>query len=155
MLPWFKLQGSTVLTVMSGAPFNVVTGMDDRLDGFLNDRPTGLDRNTGESTSLDAINAERQRLNDEFGWDVDHGRYLAPVSSLREPTWAQLDLRVWKPFGYGGGDKQGQVFLQIINVFDRENGGFVDGRLVSQTFGQVIGQAAPGRTFETGVRFGF
>ena len=154
-LPWFGLRGSAVVTMMTGAPFNIVTGMDDGLDGFLNDRPAGLGRNTGEDTPIDVINSERADLNDEFGWVPGDADYLEPVAALEEPDYAQFDVRIWKPFAYGGGNHRGQFFLQVFNLFDRQNGGLVDGRIVSPTFGRVVGQASPPRTFEAGARFGF
>ena len=45
-------------------------------------------------------------------------------------------------------------FLQVINLLDRENGGLVEGRVASQSFGQVITLAGPPRTVELGFRIG-
>jgi hypothetical protein len=145
VLPWGGIVTSWVLQGASGAPFNVTTGNDDNLDGFLTDRPAGVGRNTGASTSLAAVNALRAvpYLN------------LAPVTHIDEPTSVQLDLRVAKPFSLGGNGRRGQAFLQVFNVFDRWNGGPVDGVATSRTFGQAIGQTGPPLTAEVGFALSF
>lgn len=145
VLPWAGIVTSWVLQGSSGVPFNVTSGNDDNLDGFLTDRPGGVGRNTGASTSLDAVNALRAvpYLN------------LAPVTHLEEPTFVQLDVRVAKPFSLGGNGRQGQAFLQAFNVFDRWNGGPIDGVATSRTFGQPIGQTGPPLTVEIGFAAAF
>ena len=39
-----------LVSLASGAVFNVTTGVDDNMDGILTDRPEGVGRNSGEST---------------------------------------------------------------------------------------------------------
>ena len=38
----------TILSMISGMPFNIITGTDDNNDTVLNDRPPGVGRNTGK-----------------------------------------------------------------------------------------------------------
>jgi hypothetical protein len=152
-LPWGGILTSWVLQASSGVPFNVTTGNDDNCadsrecpDGFLTDRPAGVGRNTGASTSLEAVNALRAvpYLN------------LAPVTHLEEPNFVQLDVRIAKPFPLGGEkDHHGEAFLQVFNVFDRFNGGPIDGTATSRTFGQPVGQIGPPLTVELGVALSF
>jgi len=142
-IPWGGLRISGVLHLASGAPFNVTTGKDDNLDGIKSDRPDGIARNTGERTDLEAVNALRAEEN------------LEPVTHLDEPSFAQLDLRLWKPFGWGARKGGGQVFLQVFNVLNRDNFVIMEGRAVAPNFGRPIGLAGPPRTLELGVQVAF
>ena len=140
-LPWGGVIASGLLQISSGAPFNVTTGSDGNLDGFATERPAGVGRNSGADTPLEPVNALRT------------AQGLAPIDSLSEPTFAQLDLRVAKPFPLGRG--RGEAYLQIFNLFDRENGAPVDGVSTSGTFGDTIGVAGPPLTVEGGFRMTF
>jgi len=142
VLPWWDLRASGVIQVASGAPFNVTTGRDENLDGLTNDRPQGVGRNTGAATDLGPVNALR----------LVEG--LPRVTSLREPTFFQVDLRISKPFGLGG-ERGGETFLQVFNLLDRFNGGPIEGRATSQDFGKAIGQVSPARTLELGLKLDF
>ena len=136
------VRASAVLQLSSGAPFNVTTGDDDNLDGIKSDRPPDVGRNTGESTPLHLIN------------EIRIAKGLPVVDSLNEPSLVQLDLRVWKPFPLGsGGD--GQVFIQVFNLFNRVNPAMIEGRATAINFGQPTAQATLPRTVESGVRFAF
>ncbi len=148
-LPWMGFRMSGLLSLASGAPFNVTTGTDDNLDGILTDRPDGIGRNSGEDTDLTVVNALRQQFNEQRLLD------LAPVASLEEEPFAQLDLRFWRPFTLASGRTSGEFFLQVFNVTDRTNVGLVEGRVIAPNFGQVIGVAGPPRTFEMGLRLAF
>jgi hypothetical protein len=140
-LPLIGLRASTVVQYATGIPFNVTTGTDDNLDGILSDRPEGVGRNTGEDTPLAPVNALR----------VEAG--LEPVTSLDEPDFAQVDIRFYKRFGINQNKGNGELFLQVINLFDRENAGLIEGRVLSGNFGRTITLAGPPRTIELGLRF--
>ena len=45
--------------------------------------------------------------------------------------------------------------FNLNNLFDRFNGGPVDGRISSRTFGEPVGLLGPPRTAELGVRLDF
>lgn len=137
------LRLSGMVQFASGAPFNVTTGTDDNLDGITSDRPAGVGRNTGERTSLAAIN------------DVRIAAGLVPVTSLKEPTLAQIDLRVAKTFASSESRSTCDFYLQVFNLMNRFNGGPVEGRVTSASFGEPVGYAAPPRTIEVGVRLDF
>jgi len=142
-LPWMGLHASGVMQLASGAPFNVTTGGDENIDGITTDRPTGVSRNTGADTPLDPVNELRAKNG------------LSPVDSLHEPTFMQVDLRVWKPFSNRSGKGGGEAFLQVFNLMDRFNGGPIEGRATSRDFGEAIGQVGPPRTLELGFRLDF
>ncbi len=139
-LPWMGLHASTVFQVASGAPFNVTTGRDENIDGITTDRPPGVGRNTGADTPLGPVNYIRAEVG------------LPPVSSLHEPTFMQVDLKVWKPFDFQVHKGGGEAFLQVFNLMDRFNGGPIEGRVTSVKFGEPIGQIGPPRTLELGIR---
>ena len=147
-LPFMGFRLSGVMQLASGLPFNITTGQDDNLDGILSDRPQGVRRNSGEDTPLAVVNDLRAEHNVTLPPD----QQLAPIASLSEPTFAQLDLRFYRPFSWGKG--HGEFFFQVFNVFDRENGGLIEGRAIARSFGEVITLAGPPRTIEAGLKLG-
>jgi hypothetical protein len=146
-LPFWQVRAAAVLQLSSGMPYNITTGQDDNLDGILNDRPPGIDRNAGQSGSVDAVNAVRDQPVVP----------LAPLDSLpREPTFFQIDLRLYRSFGFGTGRRgAAQAFLQIFNLLDRENVGLVEGRAISPNFGEPVLLAGPPRTVELGLKVAY
>ncbi len=126
------IRGSIILQYSSGVPFNVTTGKDDNQDGILSDRPAGLGRNTGERT------------------DLGDGR------RFHQPAFAQVDLKLTRPFLYGNRENEAEVYLQVVNLLNRENGGLVQGQLNNPAFlgrpGLLVG---PPRIVELGLRLGF
>jgi hypothetical protein len=146
---WRGFRVSGVLTWSSGLVFNVTSGTDINVDGILTDRPPGVARNAGEDTDLAAINAFR--LSD----DNPNPLTRVPVTRLDEPTFAQVDLRIHRPFVFKDGRGTGDVYLQVINLMNRENIGLIDGRIVSQNFGNGIMLAGPPRTIVTGFKIGY
>lgn len=152
-LPWMGLHASGMIQLSSPAPFNVTTGQDDNLDGISTDRPAGIGRNTGEDTLLASVNALREQENELRRL---RGQAELPlVTSLHAPSFFQVDLKVSKPFVMRDGEAKGEMFLQVFNLLDRVNGGLVDGRVVSPSFGRTIGLAGPPRTLELGLRLGY
>src|SRR5262249_29208564 len=128
------LRVSGVYQLASALPFNVTTGTDDNLDGITSDRPPGVGRNTGVDTPLSSINSYRT------------ANGLGPVTSLSAPYLSQLDLRLYRNFAAKRGKLGGQVFVQVFNLFNRFNGGLVEGRVLAHNFGSVITAAAPPRS---------
>ncbi len=146
---WRGFRVSGVLTWSSGLVFNVTSGTDINVDGILTDRPPGVHRNAGEDTDLAAINAFR--LSD----DNPNPNTRVPITRLDEPTFAQVDLRIHRPFVFKDGRGTGDVYLQVINLMNRENIGLIDGRIVSGNFGNGIMLAGPPRTIVTGFKIGY
>jgi outer membrane receptor protein involved in Fe transport len=142
-LPWLGLRASTVIQFASGVPFNVTTGLDENYDGINTDRPEGVGRNTGEDTPLGPVNEIRR----------DEG--LPEVASLRQPSFAQVDIRITKPFVAGRGERRAEAYVQVFNLLNRYNGGPVDGRVTSLYFGRPVGYAGPPRSVEAGLKFAF
>jgi len=140
---------SGVVTWSSGLAFNVTSGVDDNVDGILTDRPPGVERNAGKGTDLNAINAYRTST------DNPNPDTRVAIAGLREPAFAQVDLKIHRPFSLRGGQGMGEVYFQIFNLMDRENIGLIDGRIVSPNFGTGITLAGPPRTIVSGIRMGF
>ncbi len=147
---WKGFRVSGVLTWSSGLVYNVTSGTDINVDGILTDRPHGVARNAGEETNLAAINAFR--VSD----DNPNPTTRVPISRIpSEPEFAQVDLRIHRPFLFSEGRGTADVYLQVINLLDRENIGLIDGRIVSENFGKGITLAGPPRTIVTGFKIGF
>ncbi|HXI04600.1 MAG TPA: TonB-dependent receptor [Candidatus Saccharimonadales bacterium] len=142
-LPWWGLRISGALQAASGAPFNVTTGKDENMDGIASDRPAGVGRNTGSRTDLGVINSMRKAVG------------LSAVHHLEEPNFYQVDLKLSRPFAFRQGGYPGELYVQIFNLFDRFNGGPVDGAVLSDHFGEPIGMAGPARTVVLGLKMGF
>ena len=106
-------------------------------------------RNSGKRTALDAIN----QLRAEHNVTLPSGEQLEPVGGLSEPSFAQLDLRLFRPFHFGE-KGEGTAFLQVFNLMDRENGGLIEGRAIARGFGEVVTLAGPPRTVELGLKLG-
>ncbi|MBZ5566095.1 MAG: TonB-dependent receptor [Acidobacteriia bacterium] len=51
--PWLNLGAS--VSLLSGVPFNITTGLDENRDGLANDRPVGVTRNTGKGPGVAVI----------------------------------------------------------------------------------------------------
>jgi hypothetical protein len=155
--PLWGLQVSPLVTFATGSPFNVTLGEDANLDGFDQERPAGLGRNTGASTPINVVNQQRE------AWctDVDsHGNpkeetpCLPPFTGrLTEPDFVQVDVKVAKNFGGAHADFQG--YVQVINVFNHANLAGVDGAINSANFGKPLTLAGPPRIVELGLKFGF
>ncbi len=142
-LPWLGLNASATLQYASSLPFDVTTGRDENVDGLTNDRPAGVGRNTGDDTKLDSINALRRKAG------------LPMIESLTSQDFLEVDFRLARPYQFGAGKTKGEWFMQVFNLFDRNNVSLIEGRVTSRSFGQPLGLAGPPRTLELGVRFGF
>ena len=174
--PWWGLKISPVINYRSGAPFNVTLGIDDNAvnlagvdtqgrllpDGFAQERPAGLARNTGANTPISLVNQIREEwCNDTVMVDgnAEPTEQLATPclpaydGTLEEQNFFQVDVRVGRAFGMG--DSQVEAFVQIFNLFNRANRGYVDGAINSRNFGKPLTLVGPPRIVEMGVRFGF
>lgn len=175
-IPRWGLKISPVVNYRSGAPFNVTLGIDDNAvnladvdtqgrllpDGFAQERPPGLGRNTGANTPISLVNEIREAwCNDTVmvdGFAEPTPQLATPClpaydGILKEESFIQVDLRVTRAFDMG--DSQLEAFVQIFNVFNRANRSNVDGAINSRNFGKPLNVVGPPRIVEMGVRFGF
>ena len=56
-------------------------------------------------------------------------------------NFLQVDLRVYKRFPFASEKGTGEVFLQVFNLFDRENFATIEGRATARNFGEGIALA--------------
>jgi hypothetical protein len=115
----------------------------------MNDRLPGESRNSGENTPLGAINEIRADENMVLTAD----QQLGEVTSLNEPSFTQVDLRLYHRFLFAERHGTGEIYFQVFNLLDRVNYGRIYGRIDSPLFGKGITLAGPPRTVELGLRF--
>lgn len=57
----FKLELAPMFTFNSGRPYNVISGLDENNDSVLNDRPTGVARNSGRGPKYASLDVSLSR----------------------------------------------------------------------------------------------
>ena len=154
-IPWWNVRVSGAFQAASALPYEIITGSDFNLDGQMNDRPDGIARNAGADADLEIINQVRADYNADIAplFVTDPSLELPMISSLPEPWLFQVDVRLYRQFRLGSGTR-GEMFLQVFNLFDRNNIGRIEGRIISRDFGSPVSLAGPPRTVEFGLRIG-
>jgi hypothetical protein len=92
-LPW-NIRLNPFITLSSGAPFNITTGIDNNLDSSFNDRPafaTDLNRSSVVVTKYGA-----------FDKNPIAGQTIIPRNYGRGPATFTTNLNLSKTFGFGG-----------------------------------------------------
>jgi hypothetical protein len=80
--PWgIKVGAST--NIISGLPYNVVTGFDTNQDGQLNDRPAGTEFNSGRGDTSWQVNARASKV---FGFGSVRTEFLVEAFNLFNTT---------------------------------------------------------------------
>ncbi|MGE0886441.1 MAG: carboxypeptidase regulatory-like domain-containing protein [Blastocatellales bacterium] len=149
------LRLGTIFQASSATPYNVTTGFDNNGDSIINDRPSGIGRNSQRG-------AGRWDLSQRLSWGFSFGK----------PPEAQgsggPQIRVIRG-GSDSGDMLGMMsgmpganqkrfrtefFIQATNLFNNVNPIGFSGVQTSPFFGQPTA-AMPGRRIETGMRFSF
>ena len=142
----YGFQLSTIVSLRTGPPWNVIAGKDLVGDGDTStQRPAGLVKNAGgqdNQTNLDIINAYRASLK------------LAPVT-MAQLTQSDgdklLDLRFTK--GVKLGERmRADLFMEAYNVFNHANYEVPNGVASSPAF-LIRTVARDGRQLQWGVRF--
>ncbi len=171
-LPW-NLTANTRLRANSGRPFNIITGKDDNNDTVTNDRPAGVQRNSGEGPGLFNIDLTlsktislKSNRNGQQGRNFPGGS--PPPGGIGGPG------RGGGPSsggGRGGGGRGGgfggrgggrgrsggpemRIFANLRNALNHTNFTRFSGVLTSPFFGQPNSARSP-REVELGVRFSF
>lgn len=121
-----RFRFAAVLTMKSGAPFDITTGRDDNRDTVASDRPQGVTRNTGHGPSFSQMDVRVTKV------------FRAPrPSTSADRTPDNLELAV-----------------DVFNAFDRTNAvGFV-GVQTSPLFGRAVA-AKDSRGCQLSVRYKF
>jgi hypothetical protein len=145
---------NTQAQAQSAAPYNIITGIDDNLDGVVNDRPEGVGRNSGRgSARFDmSLRVSRQFT---FGPPRGQGGRGAAAAAQLGPGGGR------GRGGPGGGNIDGngqrfstEVWISANNVLNRVNYLNYVGNRLSDRFGQAT-SAAQARRIEVGMNFRF
>lgn len=142
---------SSVFQATSALPYNITTGFDNNGDTVINDRPTGVGRNS-------ARGAARWEIGSRLSWGTDFG-----PEQQQGPGGPQIRM-----IRVGGGDGAAppslpnaatkkyrlEFYAQAFNLLNHANLGAFTGVETSPFFGQAT-SAQPPRRMELGMRFNF
>ena len=155
-MPW-KLRASTNLSIASGTPFNITTGIDNNGDGVFTDRP--------DLVSSSFAGAIVTRFG-TFNPNVVNGDLSRNFGT--NPARVNLDLDLSRTFaltksqssaagpGSRGTDREYRLTVDVraTNILNYTNVVGLSGVLNSPFFGRA-NIALPARHIETGLRFSF
>ena len=145
-LPW-GVQLATIVSLRNGNPWDVTAGVDLDRDGNNQDRPAGLQKNSGgteSETNLAIINAFRQ------------SRSLAPITMdqlTRTSADRVVDLRATKQFQIRNRTRF-EVFLEAYNLLNGVNFENPSGVITSGSFATYT-TARDARQIQWGARIQF
>jgi hypothetical protein len=148
------VRASVNLTIQSGAPYNMTTGLDDNDDGVFNDRPEGVTRNALRGDPTWNLNMQ---VNKRFNLGG-----LRPTQPGRAQQGGALFQRGGGGFGGGRGGNNNnnnsrfgvELFAQANNLLNHVTRTGYTGNLSSQFFGEATGVNG-GRDINVGLRFQF
>jgi Carboxypeptidase regulatory-like domain len=141
---------SAIIQATSALPYNITTGFDNNGDTVINDRPSGVGRNS-------ARGAARWEIGSRLSWGKDFGPEQQQTGG---PQIRMVRVGAGEgaapPSLSSGGAKKYRVefYLQAFNLLNHTNLGIFNGVLVSPYFGQPT-SAQPPRRMETGLRINF
>jgi hypothetical protein len=121
-----------VLTLASGAPFDITTGSDDNHDLSANDRPPGVTRNTGRGPGLAQIDLRISKL------------FALPRAVSRDDP----ELRKRSEA------QNFELTADFFNVLNRTNPSTIVGVASSPLFGRAVAARQP-RTIQLSARYRF
>lgn len=149
-----RVRLGTTFNYLSAMPYNITTGFDNNGDAIINDRPTGVLRNS-------ARGAGQVNLGTRLSWAFGFGK-------VKEQGGGPMQVRVIR--ASGDGDMLGampgagmslankryrtEFYVQASNAINHTNLTNFIGVQTSPFFGHAIA-ALPGRRMETGMRFSF
>ncbi|MEZ5290922.1 MAG: carboxypeptidase regulatory-like domain-containing protein [Vicinamibacterales bacterium] len=145
-LPW-GVQLSTIVSLRTGNPWDIIAGVDLDRDGNNQDRPAGLQKNSGgreSDANLAIINNLRQARN------------LAPITMdqlTRTSRDRVVDMRATKAFR-AGAKARFEVFLEAYNLLNTVNFENPSGSISSGSFATYT-TARDARQIQWGARIQF
>lgn len=141
---------SAIVQATSALPYNITTGFDDNKDTVINDRPTGIGRNSARGVS-------RWEIGSRFSWAKDFGPEQQPTGGpqVRMVRIGGGDGAAPPSIGMGGTKKYHlEFYAQAFNLLNHTNLGVFNGVLTSPYFGNAT-SAQPPRRLEIGTRINF
>jgi hypothetical protein len=140
------------VTAESGAPVNILSGVDSNLDGIATDRPDLVG-----NPALPGGRSRASQISQFFntaafakaaGLDGTAGRNI-----VRGPALANWNVSAFKEFQIYESHRI-QFRTDFFNFFNEVNLGSPNGTLTSPSFGKVT-TAADGRTLQFGLKYRF
>lgn len=141
---------SAIVSASSALPYNITTGFDNNGDTIINDRPSGVGRNSGRG-------AGRWEIGSRLSWGVNFGPEqqptggpqvrmvrIGPGEGASAPTMASGSTKKYRF----------EMYAQAFNLLNHTNLGGFSGVQTSPFFGQATSAQLP-RRFELGMRFNF
>jgi len=149
------LRLNSIFQASSATPYNITTGFDNNKDSTINDRPSGVSRNSERG-------AGRWDMSTRLSWGFGFGKPPesqgggGPQVRILRGSSDSGEMLSGMPSMPGANNKRfrTEFFIQATNVFNHANPIGFSGVQTSQFFGQATG-ALPGRRMETGMRFSF
>jgi hypothetical protein len=142
----------------SGTPYNITTGRDDNGDTVTNDRPVGVGRNSARGDSVFTLSGNFS-YSRTFGRRTGEGGAGGTTVIMRDGAAAAgggqvMVMPAGGPMPSNSGRYSFNLFLNARNLLNTVNPQGYSGVMTSPLFGRPTG-AAPARTVDIGVRFGF
>lgn len=147
------LRLGTIFQASSATPYNLTTGFDNNGDSIINDRPSGIGRNSQRG-------AGRWDLSQRLSWGFSFGKppeaQGGPQVRVIRGSSDSGDMLGMMGGLPGANQKRfrTEFFIQATNLFNNVNPIGFSGVQTSPFFGQPTA-AMPGRRIETGMRFSF
>jgi hypothetical protein len=135
------------LNVSSGAPYTLLTGIDDNGDLIFNDRPAGADRNTLRAPGQLSLNAN-------FGYSFTFGPRAVTPGQITAITIANGVPQAISVAAPQNGRFRIGVSVNATNITNRANYVGYSGVMTSPLFGRPR-DVANLRRFDISVNFGF
>jgi hypothetical protein len=134
----------------SALPYNITTGFDNNGDGVVNDRPNGVERNSGRGSAQWDFDV---RISWAFGFGKVKDSTPRGRAGVLRPGGDVETLAALSP-GSSSGRFRCQLYFQAFNLLNHTNLTNFVGVQTSPFFGHATA-ALPGRRLETGLRFSF
>lgn len=149
---WKNLRFGTSFQASSATPYNITTGFDDNGDTVINDRPTGVSRNSARGAGRYDVSV---RLGYGFGWGKPREAAGGPqVRMIRGGDGGEM-LGAMGGLGSGTSHRyRMEFYMQAFNALNHANPTGFSGVLSSPFSGRAI-SSMPGRRIETGIRLSF
>jgi hypothetical protein len=145
----------SIVTLVSGLPFNVVTGVDNSRTGYGSDRP-----NLIGDPNLDTGRAKNQVINQYFNTAAFTANAIGTVGNfgrnvLVGPGTANIDFTVNKEFPVSERFGRLQLRFEFFNLFNHADFSNPGASLAAPgTFGKMTA-AGPGRIIQFGAKYIF
>jgi hypothetical protein len=141
---------SAIVSASSALPYNITTGFDNNGDTIINDRPSGVGRNSVRGDG-------RWEIGSRLSWGLNFGPEQQPTGGpqVRMVRIGPGEGASAPMIGSGSTKKyRFEMYAQAFNLLNHTNLGGFSGVQTSPFFGRATSAQLP-RRFELGMRFNF